>query len=230
MKPTVHKETFLVIILLGIIYGMFLRYMILPLTGLTLMHCIISAWLFGFVNCYVYYRINKKHLALQASVVKLNQKLLIDDLTGLLNRRALDEDVLNYINLEQYSVIFTDIDNFRSFNNAYGHKIGDSVLKKVSSTMQTNIRGIDKVYRYGGEEIVILLKECSKENAFQIAEKIRLAVSQLDNRPYPQITISLGISSYPHDGSIINEIIQKADEAMLKAKNNGKNCTYPYNK
>jgi diguanylate cyclase (GGDEF)-like protein len=229
MKSTVYKETFIVIIVLGIIYGIFLRYMILPLTGLTLLHCVISAWIFGFINFYGYYRINKKHLALQASVVKLTQKLIIDDLTGLLNRRALEEDILSYENIETYSVVFADIDNFRSFNNTYGHKIGDNVLMKVSRTIQTNIRGIDKVYRYGGEEIVILLKECSKEDAFKIADKIRLAINDLDNKPYPEITISLGVSSYPNDGGSINEIIQRSDEAMLLAKANGKNCIYPYN-
>ena len=201
--------------------------MIVPVLGLKLSHCIISAWIFGFVNCYIYYRINKKHLNLQASVIKLNEKLIIDDLTGLLNRRALEEDVLIYNNLEKYSMIFTDIDDFRNFNNTYGHKIGDSVLKKVSSTIQANIRGIDKVYRYGGEEIVILLKECSKEDAFKIAEKIRLAVNDLDNEPYPQITISLGISSYPNDGDSINEIIEIADgikccNRIRKSRRDGK--------
>jgi diguanylate cyclase len=229
MKFTVYKKTFIAIIILGIIYGIFLRYMILPLTGLNLLHCVISAWIFGFANCYIYYRLNRNSLVMQSSIVSLNQKLIVDDLTGLLNRRALEEDILTYKNVKAYSIIFADIDNFRSFNNSYGHKIGDSVLKKVSSTIQESIRAIDKVYRYGGEEIVIILNECSIEDAYRIAEKIRLSVNGLDNTPYPQITISLGISTNENDGSSINEIIQRSDEAMLIAKANGRNCTYLYN-
>ena len=78
--------------------------------------------------------------------------------------------------------------------------------------------------RYGGEEITLILMDCDKKNALKMAEKIRLEISQLDNQAYPQITVSLGVSSYPDDGRYIHEIIVASDKALLKAKQSGKNC------
>ena len=77
--------------------------------------------------------------------------------------------------------------------------------------------------RYGGEEIVIILKDCDKEEAFIVAEKIRNNISSIDNSPYPKITISLGVSGYHKDWQTVEEVIQACDEALLYAKKNGKN-------
>lgn len=124
---------------------------------------------------------------------------------------------------DTYSIIFIDIDNFKNFNNSFGHQIGDTVLKKVGQTIKATVRSNDSVYRYGGEEIVIILNDCDKKNAFAIAEKVRLNISELDNSPFPVITISLGISSYPEDGTEIDKIIEASDMALLTAKKLGKN-------
>ena len=129
-----------------------------------------------------------------------------------------------------YSAIFIDIDDFRNFNNEYGHSVGDKVLVDVSKTIKHNIRENNRAYRYGGEEIVIILKGCDKKKAFSVAEKVRKAVSSIDNSPLPKIYISLGVSGYPDDGRNVEEIIQACDEALLYAKKNGKNRTIVYNK
>ncbi|MDN5302749.1 MAG: hypothetical protein PWQ60_2263 [Thermoanaerobacteraceae bacterium] len=86
------------------------------------------------------------------------------------------------------------------------------------------------LYRYGGEEIVIILKDCSNNNAISISEKIRHSISILDNSPFPNITISMGVASNIEDGYTINDIIRAGDFALLAAKNKGKNCVVGYTK
>jgi len=124
-----------------------------------------------------------------------------------------------------YSLIFFVIDNFRNFHNHFGHDVGDNVLKKVGETIKVCVRATDRVYRYGGEEIILLLLNCDKKNAMKMAEKIRSEISLLDNQAYSQITVSLGVSSYPDDGRYIHDVIIASDKALLKAKQSGKNCT-----
>jgi diguanylate cyclase len=150
---------------------------------------------------------------------------MTDSLTGLLNRRAFDQAIQDVDDRGYYSLIFLDIDNFRDFNNRFGHDIGDNVLRKVGETIQACVRWSDRVYRYGGEEITLILMDCDKKNALRMAEKIRSAISQLDHQAYPQITVSLGVSSYPDDGLLINDLIVASDKALLKAKQSGKNRT-----
>jgi len=150
---------------------------------------------------------------------------MMDSLTGLLNRRAFDQAIKVVDDSGLYSLIFLDIDNFRDFNNHFGHDIGDNVLKKVGETIKACVRASDRVYRYGGEEITLILMDCDKKNAMKMAEKIRSEISQLDNGAYPQITVSLGVSSYPDDGRYIHDVIVASDKALLKAKQSGKNCT-----
>ena len=110
------------------------------------------------------------------------------------------------------------------------HSVGDRVLIDVSKAIKHGIRKNDRAYRYGGEEIVIILKGCDKGEAFIVAEKIRNNVSYIDNSPLPKISISLGVSGYPIDGGNVEEIIQACDKALLYAKKNGKNKTVMFNK
>ena len=91
------------------------------------------------------------------------------------------------------------------------------------------MRSIDKIYRYGGEEIVILLEGCSKKDAYIIAEKLRMNISKLNNDQYPAVTISIGISGFPEDSKQIDKVIHMCDQALLTAKRLGKNRTVIYN-
>ncbi|WP_242833085.1 GGDEF domain-containing protein [Desulfosporosinus acidiphilus] len=153
---------------------------------------------------------------------------MTDSLTGLFNRRAFDIDMKNVEHNGVLSLIFIDIDNFRNFNNQFGHDVGDAILIKVGQTIQSCVRATDRVYRYGGEEIVLLLIDCDKKDAITLAEKIRTEISRLANTPYPQITVSLGVSSYPDDASNIHDVVVASDKALLMAKQSGKNCAIAY--
>jgi len=199
--------------------------MAMPLFNNLVLHCIIMGSLFGLTNFILAVLFDKRLEKLKGLNQQLKYNLMTDKLTGLLNRRAFDQDIKNFDNSQLYSFIFLDIDNFRDFNNQFGHDIGDNVLKKVGETIKTCSRATDRVYRYGGEEIILILLDCDKKNAMKMAEKIRLEISRIDNQAYPQITVSLGVSSYPDDGQYINDVIIASDKALLIAKQSGKNCT-----
>ena len=210
----------------GILYSVALLYfMKMPLFNNLLLHCLILGTLFGLTNFSVAVLFYRRVEKLKGLNKQLKSCLMTDSLTGLLNRRAFDQAIKDVDDRGLYSLIFLDIDNFRDFNNHFGHDIGDNVLRKVGETIKACVRATDRVYRYGGEEITLILMDCDKKNALKMAEKIRLEISQLDNQAYPQITVSLGVSSYPDDGRYIHEIIVASDKALLKAKQSGKNCT-----
>ncbi len=213
-------------VLIGISYSALIHFTTFPFINNFIVKCLVLGTVFGLINYIAaelfFWRIDKLKKINEQLKINLN----IDKLTGILNRRAFDEDIKNLGEQNgSYSLIFIDIDNFRDFNNRFGHDVGDSVLVKVGQTIQAKVRERDRVYRYGGEEIVLLLRDCNKTNAWKMAETIRSQISELDNGSYPQITISLGVSSYPDDGKTINDLIVASDQALLKAKHSGKNCT-----
>lgn len=187
-------------------------------------HCVLIGLVFAVINFLVTCGLYYKYLALRKDNARLNQKTRIDNLTGMLNRAAFEQDI-RHIDEQKgdSSVLFIDIDNFRNFNNQFGHMAGDSVLKKVCKTIKECVRTSDRVYRYGGEEIVVLLIDCGKENAYRLAERIRTSISGLDNSPYPKISVSIGISTYPEDSDSIRKVVEKSDRALLAAKSKGKN-------
>lgn len=168
-------------IFIGLLYAVVLLYfMPTPLFNNLVLHCLIMGALFGLTNFIVavlYYKRLEK-------IKRLNQQmkfsLMTDNLTGLLNRRAFDQDIKHFDYSGLYSITFLDIDNFRDFNNHFGHDIGDNVLKKVGETTKACVRTTDRVYRYGGEEIILLLLDCDKKNAMKMAEKVRSEISRLD--------------------------------------------------
>lgn len=219
---------FLGMVCIGVFYAWLAHFLMEPLYNNLLVHCIFLGFNFGlinflFANLYLY-----KHKKLKNQNKKLKSKLIIDNLTGLFNRSGFDVELSSFIE-SSYSVIFIDIDNFRLFNNQYGHDTGDMVLRKVSEIVKTTIRVGDRAYRYGGEEIVVILKNCNQENAQRIAEKIRTRISVLSNEPYPQITVSLGVASCSENSQSIQDVIEKADYALLRAKACGKNRTILFN-
>lgn len=219
---------FLALVLTGITCVASLHFLATPLFNNILLHCILLGALFGTVNFIavdLFYRRIKK---LKEINRQLRLKLMLDPLTGLFNRRAFDLDMKNVEHNGVFSLLFIDIDNFRNFNNQFGHDVGDKILAKVGQTIKDCVRAADRVYRYGGEEIVLHLIDCDKKNAIILAEKIRSEISRLPNTPYPQITVSLGISSYPEDASNIHDVIVASDKALLLAKQSGKNCAIAY--
>jgi len=156
---------------------------------------------------------------------------ITDSLTGLFNigyfKMLLETEILMARNdpSKKFSLLMLDIDHFKHFNDTYGHQIGDLVLKEVANILKSQVRSSDIVARYGGEEMIILLRGTSLKDATFVAEKIRKAVEnhliKEENQVY-KVTISLGVSSFkPTDNTEL--IIKRADEALYQAKNNGRN-------
>lgn len=156
----------------------------------------------------------------------------IDDLTELYNHRFFREILEKEIQRSKqtqtnFSLILIDIDLFKNFNDTYGHQAGDAVLKHVASTLKENVRTDDFVCRYGGEEMTIILNNTKKEAAEKIAQKICDAVAgkryDIGHSTEVNITISLGVSTYPENGTTIESLIEYADKCMYNAKSSGRN-------
>ena len=207
MKYRAELEIIISILVLSILNGLVLSKVIIPLYGVRLLHCVLTSITFGVLYYLSVLRVYSKYNFLRESNEQLKTELEIDKLTGLLNRGTFDTDLKKLLDSKVYSAIFIDIDDFRDFNNNYGHFVGDKVLIDVSKAIIRGVRKNDRVYRYGGEEIVIILKDCNKEEAFIVAEKIRNNVSSIDNLPLYKMSISLGVSDHLVDGGNVEEII-----------------------
>lgn len=117
------------------------------------------------------------------------------------------------------SLIMTDVDDFKKFNDQYGHQHGDKVLYKVAQSLEQTKRQMDTVARYGGEEFAVILPETTLEQALQTAERLRTSTSKKTG-----IHLSFGVSSYPDNVESSSELLHKADLALLEAKKRGKDC------
>jgi diguanylate cyclase (GGDEF)-like protein len=173
---------------------------------------------------------------LAVTTVNLFQKRLelmatSDDLTGLFNRRKFEELFQREIFFakryqHQLSLLFIDIDNFKSINDTYGHPVGDLYLKKLAGCLSEGIREIDVLGRWGGEEFIIMLNQTGPEEAFLVAERLRLAAAEIQINTANQTlstTISIGITTSTPDTLDRQILIKQADQALLTAKRSGKN-------
>ena len=175
-------------------------------------------------------------------VEKYQALSMIDTLTGLPNRRALDGDPnLNppytgeltriFSHAKRYSepvtALMLDIDFFKRINDTYGHKIGDEVLRVVGKTILENIRSGDFACRYGGEEFIILLPETNHEEAINLAERLRQKVAKSAELGRYPVTVSIGAADYPnfHHPEVADSaaLVHAADECLYKAKEEGRN-------
>ena len=156
-----------------------------------------------------------------------------DKLTGLANRRSLDEflDALVTIFPEEnksFSLIIADVDHFKYYNDTHGHQMGDLVLVSIASILKNSIRRGDLAARFGGEEFVVILPNCSKENAVLIANKLRSAISdqniQFQNQqPMGNLTCTFGVATYPDDADTKELLLKRADECLYDGKARGRN-------
>lgn len=158
-----------------------------------------------------------------------------DNLTGVANRSLfynVAEKFLHNARREQskLGLMFVDLDNFKTINDTYGHKIGDRVLKEAAQVLTKSIRANDMVARFGGDEFIILLSGLKEYSQYQgIVTRLVRALNQvqIDDAPV-QISLSIGVSFFPYDGETIDELISKADWAMYRAKNLGGNMCVSY--
>ena len=160
---------------------------------------------------------------------KLKILSTIDKLTGTNTRKHFEQEYNKIFddarkNQRTFAVLMLDIDSFKEINDTYGHRKGDEVLSEIGKNLKNSIRSTDLVARYGGEEFVIILKNITEEEAMKIGEKIRV---NIENIRVPKvretITISIGIAMFPQHGQFKEELIEKADQALYHAKEEGKN-------
>lgn len=155
-----------------------------------------------------------------------------DPLTGLYNRRKFDQDIELVLSMSGRAnkgtgLLFIDIDNFKKYNDEYGHQKGDLVLKNVTESIEKNLRDYDKIhlYRYGGEEFVIIISDITIENTFKIGDRLRKSVKESCG-----ITISVGISHYRDISDNLQSLINNADHALYEAKKRGRDKVVIYQK
>ena len=177
------------------------------------------------------------HVAVALENIRIREEMHLaastDGLTSLWNHRKMQQILRNeLLRATRYnralSVLMMDVDSFKTFNDTYGHPAGDQLLRSVAAILQESVRNVDHVGRYGGEEFMVVLPETSKDAAFQLAERIRSAVEErahiIVKGEKVQRTVSVGVASCPEDALAPSELVQRADEALYRAKRNGKNC------
>ena len=161
---------------------------------------------------------------------------ITDPLTGLLNRRYLEERFTQEIERSKryqfpLSFVMMDIDSFKSFNDTFGHQAGDEVLRETAHCIRRSLRNFDVAARYGGEEFIVVLPETDVTSAMILAERLRKAVEQhfMGERSRHPVTVSIGVSSLSKTLQNRHQVIRAADQALYAAKKRGKNCVVVYN-
>jgi diguanylate cyclase (GGDEF)-like protein len=170
---------------------------------------------------------------------RARKRAITDRLTGVYNRRfledALDQNfVLSIKNKSPFSLIMVDLDHFREINEQYGDEVGDRVLLSVVGVFNNNLRKQDIIARYGGDEFTILLPNTEVSTALSIAQNICNEVARLDllkklSGSIDMVTTSQGIASFPLHAESLNRLREMADEALYRAKNEGRNRVIVWN-
>ena len=163
---------------------------------------------------------------LEQAKERFRAQAITDALTGLFNRRhfedTLDEQI-ERASVEGWplSLLLLDLDHFKQYNDRWGHTEGDSELRRVAALVQRTVRSTDIAFRYGGEELAVLLPSCAKDQAVGVAEKVRLAVGSGTQRPSrfgARTTVSVGVATFPEDGRVARGLVDTADAALYQAK------------
>ena len=171
---------------------------------------------------------------LKREIERLKRLVYLDHLTNLYNRRGFLEISNNYFQsavnkrrkrrkneISKLAIIFLDIDDFKKINDKHGHRRGDKALKVLARILRENLRKLDIIGRWGGEEFVVLLVNVPKENAKKIAEKLQRKIAN-DKTLGFQLTVSAGLA-FPRQGETLSQVIHRADKLMYQAKKQGKN-------
>jgi diguanylate cyclase (GGDEF)-like protein len=162
-------------------------------------------------------------------VERIRKLSYLDGLTGIFNRRFFELRILQEIDRARRSasgmaVVIADIDQFKKLNDEFGHLLGDEVLRQVSSLFHQQVRKIDVVCRYGGEEFAILLTNTNAQHAMAVAEKLRKLVESWQFPGVPRrVTISAGVAAFPEHGTSRDELVHAADTGLYSAKQAGRN-------
>ena len=172
-------------------------------------------------------------LAFDNMADRLEEMAARDSLTRLFNRR----EFLRYLTAElerseryhhSMAVLMLDIDHFKSVNDQHGHQVGDEALKAMAARISRNVRSVDHVSRYGGEEIILILPETGRQEALSMADQLRARIEketfQLPSGLEIALTASIGVAVFPADARTESQLVAAADAAVYEAKNEGRNC------
>jgi diguanylate cyclase (GGDEF)-like protein len=173
----------------------------------------------------------------RSELQRTRELALQDELTGLANRRALEEMLANEVNRalrhgRPLSVLMADVDHFKTINDTYGHRAGDEVLRQLARLVADKLRSIDRPARYGGEELFVMMPETPVDEARRVAERIRsgveghtFVVEPEDDEPPIELrlTWSVGVASLPENTDRLDELVELADRALYQAKKEGRN-------
>ncbi|WP_372763281.1 diguanylate cyclase [Pseudoalteromonas sp.] len=184
------------------------------------------------INPETVFRRVRAHLTIKLQHDLLSQKVFLDELTQVYNRRYFEAHVNKVAKSAmrddtQYALLFIDIDYFKQYNDTYGHMQGDNVLSAIAQTIISNIkRPADFVARYGGEEFVVVLPQTAREGALCVAEKIQQHIAQLaiahQHSEFKVVSVSIGgATSQPNESE--KSLLQRADKKMYQAKIHGRN-------
>lgn len=164
---------------------------------------------------------------------RLAEMALRDPLTGVFNRRYLEEFLAHEVVRaaragQSFAVAMLDLDDFKVYNDSQGHLAGDRVLREVAQAMVGSLRASDLVARYGGEEFTVVLLNTSPHDATRVLERVRAAVAALvlpggETMPRGCVTVSVGAACFPQDGTSVRDLLTRADDALYRAKELGKN-------
>lgn len=165
---------------------------------------------------------------LEAANSRLRKLATHDDLTGLFNHRHFQDRLKSELERaqrypERFSILFIDLDHFKTYNDTNGHLEGDRLLKELSALFMLSFRKTDMVARYGGDEFVVILPETPKEQARKIAAKLhervaRYPFNKCDSMPHQCITVSIGMASFPEDGTNADTLLHHADQMLYHGK------------
>lgn len=173
------------------------------------------------------YQLNQYVQELKKLNTELEKSATLDLLTGVYNRRKFEDDLDLLISQTsqaalEFSLIFFDIDHFKTINDIFGHPAGDLVLQQISQLVGKNIRKTDRLFRWGGEEFTILLQNTHLEDARKVAEKIRRLIESADFGLAKKITISFGVGQYQAPENA-DQIVARVDKILYQAKMQGGN-------
>ena len=162
--------------------------------------------------------------------LQTREKTRIDDLTGLFNRRYFDERLNEEVGLStqhghSLSLLMIDLDHFKMFNDIYGHRAGDDLLRQVARLIANSIRGNDQAFRYGGDEFAVLLPHTDVDSASPVAERVRQQIEHHMQSASIGVTASIGFASCPANAVTAADLVTMADAAVYNAKYHGRNRT-----
>ncbi len=181
--------------------------------------------------------LEEERTRVRSELIRTRELALQDQLTGLANRRALEEMLRNEVSralrhVRPLAILMADVDHFKAINDTYGHRAGDDVLRQLARLVADTLRSIDMAARYGGEEIFVIMPETPISEAGQVAERLRAAVEahtfvvdpEDEEPPIPlRLTASVGVAALPENAESLEGLVETADRALYDAKRQGRN-------